>query len=138
MDGTSIPPSALPFIPRLTKEQASKKKHDVGETSKPPTLAASDSSDSSAESEALVTSPVLHRDLVSPFLFTSDEESSEDEDEDPPFVPPSPPERPQSRSRRSNPPLPKSCEVGVGLPAPGHGVSHQRGWGKDKGNRKVD
>lgn len=33
------------------------------------------------------------RQNVSPFIFTSDEDSSEDEDEDPTFFPPSTPER---------------------------------------------
>ena len=55
------------------------KKHDVGEPSEAPIPA--------------------DRVYVSPFLFTSDEESSEDEDEDPTFIPPSTPERSQPRPR---------------------------------------
>ena len=85
------------------------------------------------------------REYVSHFLFTSDEESSEDEDEDPSFIPPSTPERSQPRPRKSNPSLPKSREVVIGLPTPGSGASYhgRRGKGKEaevmgKGKGKVE
>ena len=72
------------------------------------------------------------RQYVSPFVFTSDEESSEDEDEDPSFLPPSTPERSQPRPRKSNPSLPTSRDVVLGLPAPGSGASYHGHRGKGK------
>jgi hypothetical protein len=85
------------------------------------------------------------RQYVSPFVFTSDEESSEVEDEDPSFIPPSTPERSQPRPRKSNPSIPTSRDVVIGLPAPGSGASYhgRRGKGKEaevmgKGKGKVE
>ena len=85
------------------------------------------------------------RQYVSPFIFTSDEDSSEDEDEDPSFLPPSTPERSQPRPRKRNPSLPTSRDVVLGLPAPGSGASYhgRKGKGKKaevmgKGKRKVE
>jgi hypothetical protein len=72
------------------------------------------------------------RQLVSPFIFTSDEDSSEDEDEDPTFLPPSTPERSQPRPRKRNPSLPTSQNVVLGLPAPKSGHSFQGHKGKSK------
>ena len=127
-DGWSryFPPSVLPLIPRLTKEQASKKKHDVGETSKPPNIATSDSAGLSNRSPSRVANQTTQRDQVSPFLCTSDAESEDNDDEDPLYFPPSLSVRPKNRPRRSNPPLPKSREVVVGLPAPSNGVSAEK------------
>lgn len=81
------------------------------------------------------------RQYVSPFICTSDEDSSEDEDEDPSFLPPSTPETPQPRPRKRNPSLPTSRGVVLGLPAPGSGSSYhgrerarrQRWWVKGNG-----
>ena len=72
------------------------------------------------------------RQYVSPFIFTSDEDSSEDEDEDPSFLPPSTPERSQPRPRKRNPSLPTSRGVVLGLPAPGSGASYHGHRGKGK------
>jgi hypothetical protein len=72
------------------------------------------------------------RQLVSPFIFTSDEDSSEDEDEDPTFLPPSTPERSQPRPRKRNPSLPTSRDVVLGLPAPESGPSFQGHKEKEK------
>jgi hypothetical protein len=79
------------------------------------------------------------------FVFTSDEESSEYEDEDLTFIPHSTPERSQPRPRKSNPSLPTSREVVIGLPASGSGASYHgsRGKGKEaevkgKGKGKVE
>ena len=81
----------------------------------------------------------------SPFIFTSDEDSSEDEDEDPTFLPPSTPDRSQPRPRKRNPSLPTSRGVVLGLPAPASGPSLQghKGKGKEaevvgKGKGKMD
>ena len=132
--GKYFPPSVLPLIPRLTKERAKKRRHDVGGPSHVHSPTASDFSD---DVRPWIGYPSSHKDLVSPFLCTSDEESSEDEYGDPIFAPPSTPERPQSRPRRSNPQLPKTREVVVGLPASQSGVSHQGSRGKSKGKAKV-
>ena len=85
------------------------------------------------------------RQYVSPFVFTSDEDSSEDEDEDPTFLPPSTPERSQPRPRKRNPSLPTSRSVVLGLPAPESGPSYHgyKGKGKEaeavgKGKGKMD
>jgi hypothetical protein len=72
------------------------------------------------------------RQYVSPFIFTSDEDSSEDEDEDPSFLPPSTPERSQPRPRKRNPSLPTSRGVVLGLPALGSGASYHGRRGKGK------
>jgi hypothetical protein len=60
---------------------------------------------------------------VSPFIFTSSDE--DDDENDALYNPPSTPEKPQSsrpkrpsRARKSNPPLPKTREVVIGLPCP--------------------
>ena len=135
-DGWSnyFPPSVLPLRPHLTKEQARKKRHDVGAPSIIPSPTTSDTTD---YARPWIWNHTSRGDLVSPFLFTSDEESSKDEDEDPSFIPPSTPERPQSRPRRSNPPLPYKREVVMGLPASQSGVSYPGCRGKDKGKAKV-
>ena len=111
---TYFPPIKRPSTHPVTTNQGGKRKHEMGEPSQAPIPAGSDSSD---DPNPWVPYPASDRDLVSPFLFTSDEESSEDEYEDPSFLPPSTPERPQGRSRKTNPPLPKSREVVLGLPA---------------------
>ena len=128
-DGWSkyFPPSVLPLIPHLTKEQASKKKHDMGERNKPPNVAASDPAGVSDKSPSRVANQSSQRDLVSPSNSTSDAESEDNDDEDPLYFPPSSSVRPKNRPRRSNPPLPKSREVVVGLPAPSNGVSAEKG-----------
>jgi hypothetical protein len=72
------------------------------------------------------------RQYISPFIFTSDEDSSDDEDEDPSFLPPSTPERSQPRPRKRNPSLPTSQNVVLGLPAPESGSSDQGHKGKGK------
>ena len=81
---------------------------------------------------------LLDKELVSPFLCTSDEESSDDEDKDPPFFPSSTLERSQSRSRMTKKPIPKSRELVVGDPAPKTGVSYHGSRGKDKEYFKVE
>ena len=72
------------------------------------------------------------RQYVSPFTFTSDEDSSEDEDEDPTFLPPSTPERSQPRPRKRNPYLLTSRDVVLGRPAPEAGASNRGHRGKGK------
>ena len=72
------------------------------------------------------------RELVSPFIFTSDEDSSEDEDEDPTFLPPSTPERSQPRPSKKNPSLPSSQSEVLGLPASGPGSSYHEHIGQVK------
>ena len=72
------------------------------------------------------------RQYVSPFAFTSDEDSSEDEDEDPTFLPPSTPERSHPRPRKRNPSLPTSRDVVLGLPAPESGAPFHGHRGKGK------
>ena len=113
-----FPPSTLPLKRGLTKEQASKKKHDKGETSNTPKVTASLPAGVSDKSPSRVANQPSRRDLVSPSNFTSDAESDDTNNEDPPYFPPSSAVRPKNRPRRSNPPLPKSREVVVGLPAP--------------------
>jgi hypothetical protein len=138
-----------------------RKNHDVKPPSpspiEDPTNVPSDLDDSDAErerekmwnalerGEPSEASIPAERQYVSPFIWTSDEESLEDEDEDPSFIPPSTPERSQPRPRKSNPSLPKSRDVVIGLPAPGSGASYHgsRGKGKEaevmcKGKRKVE
>ena len=95
-----------------------------GESSKAPIPADSDSTD---DVHPWIGYPPSDRELVSHFLFTSDEESSEDEYGDPTFLPPSTPKRPQNRPRRSNPQHPKDREVVLGLTARKNGVSAEEG-----------
>lgn len=71
------------------------------------------------------------RELVSPFICTSDEESSE-EDEEPTFLPPSTPERSQPRSSKRDPSLPTSPSLVLDLPAPEPGLLHQEYIGQSK------
>ena len=119
-----FPYNAQPWMLHLTKKKAKKKKHDVGEPSQP---------------------PIPEQEYDFPLLSSSDDDSSENENEDPTFVPPSIHKRSQSRPRKSNPSLPKSREVVIGLPAPGSGASYHgsRGKSKDvevkgKGKEKVE
>jgi hypothetical protein len=77
------------------------------------------------------------RDLVSPFIVTSDEDSSEDEDEDPTFLPPSTPERSQPRSQKRDPSLPTSQSVVLRHPAPEPGLSHHEYIGQTKESEVV-
>jgi hypothetical protein len=72
------------------------------------------------------------RELVSPFICTSDEESSEEENEDPTFLPPSTPERSQPRSSKRDPSLPTSPNLVLDLPAPEPGLLHQEHIGQSK------
>jgi hypothetical protein len=72
------------------------------------------------------------RELVSPFIVTSDEDSSEDEDEDPAFLPPSTPERSQLRTRKRDPSLPTSQNVVLSHPAPEPGLSYHEHIGQSK------
>ena len=72
------------------------------------------------------------RELVSPFICTSDEESSEEENEDPTFLPPSTPERSQPRSNKRDPSLPTSPDLVLDLPAPEPGLPHQEHIGHNK------
>ena len=122
-----FPPSTLPLARGLTKEQASKKKHDKGERIKPPNVTASLPASVSDRSPSRVANQSSQRDLVSPSNSTSDAESEDNDDEDPLYFPPSSSVGPKNRPRRSNPPLPKSREVVVGLPAPANGVSAEEG-----------
>ena len=69
-------------------------------------------------------------ELVSPFIWTSDEESSEEENEDPTFLPPSTPERSQPRSSKRDPSLPTSSNLMVDLPAPEPCLLHQEHIGQ--------
>jgi hypothetical protein len=135
-DGWSnyFPPSVLPLRPHLTKEQAKKKIHDVGSFRMIPSPT---SIDSSHNTNPWIWNRTSQGDLVSPFLFTSDDESSEDEDKDPSFIPPSTPERHQSRHRRSNPQLQNKREVVLGLPSSLSGVSYPGCRGKGKGKAKL-
>ena len=131
---TSPPPFQVPIKPRrLTKEQAKKKKHDVGASSRGPNP--SRSSESSEDSNPWIPYQPPPREIVSPFICTS---SDEDEDEDL-YNPLSTPERPQSsrlrppsRPRRSNPPLPRAREVVIGLPCPQQSETFNRNKGKNK------
>jgi hypothetical protein len=77
------------------------------------------------------------RDLVSPFIVTSDEDSSDDEDEDPAFLPPSTPERSQPRSQKRDPSLPTSQNVVLRHPAPEPGFSHHEYIGQTKESEVV-
>ena len=72
------------------------------------------------------------RDLVSPFIVTSDEDSSEDEDEDQVFLPPSTPERSQPRSQKRDPSLPTSQNVVLRHPAPEPGLAFHEHIGQSK------
>jgi hypothetical protein len=72
---------------------------------------------------SLISNPA-GRELVSPFICTSDEESSE-EDEEPIFHPPSTPERSQPRSSKRDPSLPTSLNMVSDLPAPEPGLLQQ-------------
>ena len=72
------------------------------------------------------------RELVSPFMVTSNEDSSEDEDEDPTFLPPSTPERSQPRSQKRDPSLPTSQNVVLSHPAPEPGLSYYEHIGQSK------
>ena len=131
---TSPSPFQVPTQPRwLTKEQAKKKKHDVGASSRGPNPAGS--SESSEDPNPWIPYQSPPRELVSPFIWTS---SDEDEDDDL-YHPPSTPERPQSsrprplsRPRKSNPPLPEAREVVIGLPCPQQYETFTRNKGKTK------
>jgi hypothetical protein len=79
---------------------------------------------------SLVSNPA-GRELVSPFICTSDEESSE-EDEEPTFHPPSTPERSQPRISKRDPSLPTSSTLMINLPAPEPGLLHQEHIGQSK------
>jgi hypothetical protein len=79
---------------------------------------------------SLISNPA-ERDLVSPFICTSDEESSE-EDEEPTFLPPSTPERSQPRSSKRDSSLPTSSNLVLDLPAPEPGLLHQEHIGQSK------
>jgi hypothetical protein len=108
-----------------------------GEASRAPNPAVS--SESSEDPNPWIPYQPPLRELVSPFIYTS---SDEDEDEnDALYIPPSTPERPQSpcprrpsRPRKSNPPLPKTREVVIGLPCP----QQQELFTRNKGNEKMD
>ena len=115
-----FPPIAQNTTQPVSTNQTTKRNYEEGESSKPPIPAESDSTD---DVRPLTDYFPSGRELVSPFVFTSDEESSEDEYGDPTFVPPSTPERPQTRPGRSNPQHPKDREVVIGLPAMKNGVS---------------
>lgn len=93
------------------------KKQDIGMSSKAPMSVALSESLEDPNPWIPIQPPL--RELISPFLCTS---SDEDELQS---NPPSTPERPQAsrprpptRTRRSNPPLPKLREVVIGLPCP--------------------
>jgi hypothetical protein len=142
--------SSKPEIIDLTSSSSSSSSEDL-----PPYPSEIDDSDYKREMErrwnahergepSHVPNPA-ERQNVSPFAFTSDEDSSEDEDEDPSFLPPSTPERSQPRPRKRNPSLPTSRDVVLGLPAPEAGASNRahRGKGKEaevvgKGKGKVE
>jgi hypothetical protein len=79
---------------------------------------------------SLISNPA-GRELVSPFICTSDEESSE-EDEEPTFLPPSTPERSQPRSSKRDPSLSTSSNLVMDLPAPEPGLLHQEHIGQSK------
>ena len=119
-----FPPIKRPSTHPLNTNQRDIRKHEMGEPSQTPIPADSDSAD---DSDSWIGYPPSDREQVSPFLFTSEDESSEDEYEDPSYLPPSTPERPQPRSRKSNLSLPRSREVVLGLPS-------QRGKEDGKGN----
>ena len=72
------------------------------------------------------------REHVSPFIYTSDEDSSEEDHEEPVFLPPSTPERSQPRSSTGDPSLPTSQNLVLNLPAPGPGLPHQEHIGQSK------
>ena len=72
------------------------------------------------------------REHVSPFIYTSDEDSSEEDHEEPVFLPPSTPERSQPRSSTRDPSLPTSQNLVLNLPAPGPGLPHQEHIGQSK------
>jgi hypothetical protein len=72
------------------------------------------------------------RELVSPFISTSDDESSEEENEEPTFLPPSTPERSQPRTSKRDPSLPTSSTSVMNLPAPEPGLLHQEHIGQSK------
>jgi hypothetical protein len=75
---------------------------------------------------------------VSPFICTSSDE--DDDENDALYNPPATPEKPQSsrprrpsRARKSNPPLPKTREVVIGLPCP----QQQKLFTNNKGKEKM-
>ena len=119
-----FPPISQNKTQPVTTNQGTKRNYEKGESSKPPNPADSVSTD---DSPPWIGYPPSDRELVSPFLFTSDEESSEDEYGDPTFLPPSTPERPQNRPTRSNPQQSKDREVVLGLSAMKNGVSAEEG-----------
>ena len=145
---TSPSPLRMPTLPRgLTKEQAKKKRHDVPPPSSsssedlPPYPSDLDDSDTARELErqwnSLDRANRAPNSDVSPFIFTS---SDEDDDEtDALYNPSSTPEKPQSsrpkrpsRARKSNPPLPKTREVVIGLPCPQQQGLFTNNKGKEK------
>jgi hypothetical protein len=133
---TYVPPFRPPHNGCRTKEQARKRKHDLpifkdllklnqtpstsrGKAVMSPKSPSSSSSEDPAWIPVRPPSPMHH--LVSPFIYTSS-----DEDE-PPNEPPSTPERPQSsrprpkkssKTKKTNPHLPKEREIVLGLPCP--------------------
>lgn len=121
---TSPSPFQVPTQPRgLTKEQAKKKNHDVGASSRAPNP--SGSSGSSEDPNPWIPYQPPPHEIVSPFIWTSSDEEEDDELYQPPSTPerpqssrPRPPPRPPPRPRRSNPPLPEAREVVIGLPFP--------------------
>jgi hypothetical protein len=72
----------------------------------------------------LISNPA-GRELVSPFISTSDDESSEEEHEEPTFLPPSTPERSQPRTGKRDPSLPTSSSMVMQHPASEPGLQHQ-------------
>ena len=91
--------------------------------------------DAHIKGESSRASNPSERELVSPFIYTSDEESSEEENEDPTFLPPSTPERPQPRTNRRDPSLPTSSNMVMDHPAPEPGLPQQEHIGQ---SRKVE
>ena len=73
---------------------------------------------------SLISNPA-GREFVSPFIITSDDESSEEEHEEPTFLPPSTPERSQPRTSKRDPSLPTSSSLVLEHPAPEPGLLHQ-------------
>ena len=91
--------------------------------------------DAHIKGESSHASNPSERELVSPFICTSDEESSEEENDDLTFLPPFTPERSQPRSSKRDPSLPKSPNMVLDHPAPEPGLPHQEHIGQ---SRKVE
>ena len=131
---TSPSPFQVPTQPKgLTKEQAKKKKHDVGASIRGPNPARS--SESSEDPNPWIPYQPPPRELVSPFICTSSDEDEGDNLYNPPSTserPLSSHPRPPSRPRRSNPPLPRAREVVIGLPCPQQYETFTRNKGKNK------